>query len=45
MKVTGNAGPVEVDWVRGRVYFTELDEGRTVTINYNYVGGQSGEAS
>jgi hypothetical protein len=42
LTVAGNAGPYEVDWVRGRVYFTELDEGRTVTINYAFVGGQSG---
>ena len=39
--VNGNNGPFEVDWVRGRVYFTELDEGRTVTISYAYVGGQA----
>ncbi len=42
LTVSGNQGPYEVDWVRGRVYFTELDEGRLVTINYSFVGGQSG---
>ncbi len=42
LTVSANAGPYEVDWVRGRVYFTELAEGQTVTINYTYVGGQSG---
>ena len=43
MTINGNAGPFEVDWVRGRVYFTELDEGRTVTISYTFAGGQSGK--
>jgi hypothetical protein len=41
ISVNGNAGPVEVDWVRGRVYFTELDEGRTVTINFKYIDGNA----
>lgn len=34
--VTGNIGPYEVDWIRGRVYFTEVDEGREVGITFNY---------
>ena len=34
--VTGNAGPYEVDWVRGRIYFTEVDEGSNITVNYQY---------
>lgn len=34
--VTGNRGPVEVDWIRGRLYFTELDEGNLVTVAFNY---------
>ena len=40
--VAGNAGPYEVDWIRGRVYFTELDEGRTVTISFKHANGNSG---
>jgi len=31
-----------VDWIRGRVYFTELDEGRTVTISFKHANGNSG---
>jgi len=34
LTVAGNVGPYEVDYVRGRVYFTEVDEGRMVTVNY-----------
>ena len=33
--VSGNVGPYEVDWVRGRIYFTEVDEGRLITVRYN----------
>ena len=29
-------GAYEVDWVRGRIYFTEADEGKTVKIIYSY---------
>ena len=29
-------GPVEVDWIRGRLYFTEADEGSVVTVGFNY---------
>jgi hypothetical protein len=36
VSIAGNVGPVEVDWVRGRLYFTELDEGRNVTVTFNY---------
>jgi hypothetical protein len=36
IQVTGNHGPYEVDWIRGRVYFTEADEGNVVTITFNY---------
>jgi len=32
ISVTGNVGPVEVDWIRGRLYFTELDEGTIVSV-------------
>ncbi len=39
-------GPYEVDWVRGRVYFSEQDQGRIVTINYTYANanGQTGNS-
>ena len=30
--IQNNAGPVEVDWVRGRVYFTQADEGKLIRI-------------
>jgi len=34
--ISGNLGPVEVDWVRGRLYFTEIDEGSEVKVTFNY---------
>ncbi|HLK58684.1 MAG TPA: hypothetical protein VKU00_19085, partial [Chthonomonadaceae bacterium] len=34
--VAGANGPYEVDWIRGRIYFTELDEGSQITVNYTY---------
>jgi hypothetical protein len=40
--VTGNQGPYEVDWVRGRVYFTEVDEGRPVQITFAYARDNNG---
>lgn len=40
--VTGNQGPYEVDWVRGRVYFTEVDEGRPVQITFAYARAANG---
>lgn len=40
--VAGNIGPYEVDWARGRIYFTEVDEGRQVTVNYTYGRDRSG---
>ena len=45
--VTGNAGPYEVDYVRGRIYFTEADENSPVSVSYNYydpVSNQSGSS-
>jgi len=30
--ITGNQGPFEVDWIRGRIYFTEVDEGSIITV-------------
>lgn len=32
--VAGNLGPYEVDWVRGRIYFTEVDEGKPINVTY-----------
>jgi hypothetical protein len=29
-------GAYEVDWVRGRIYFTEADEGKIVAVSYSY---------
>jgi hypothetical protein len=37
--VTGNRGPYEVDWVRGRIYFTEADEGNTVRVSGTFTAG------
>jgi hypothetical protein len=34
--VTGALGPYEVDWIRGRIYFTEADEGNQVSVTYTY---------
>jgi hypothetical protein len=39
LTVTGANGPYEVDWVRGRVYFTEVDEGSLVTVSYTRIDG------
>ncbi|HEV2474285.1 MAG TPA: hypothetical protein VGS41_16530, partial [Chthonomonadales bacterium] len=36
LTVTGNLGPYEVDWTRGRIYFTQVDENSQVTVNYTY---------
>ena len=33
----------EVDWVRGRVYFQEEDEGNLVKINYNFYNPRTGQ--
>jgi hypothetical protein len=32
--VQNNRGPVEIDWIRGRLYFTEADEGNVVTVAF-----------
>lgn len=37
--VAGNRGPVEIDWIRGRLYFTEVDEGQRITVTFNHSGG------
>ncbi len=45
VNVTGNIGPYEVDWVRGRIYFTEADENSSIQVKYSYydpVSGQTG---
>ncbi|HZP80477.1 MAG TPA: hypothetical protein VFB21_02450 [Chthonomonadaceae bacterium] len=40
--VLGHAvGPYEVDWARGRIYFTEADEGNIVNISYMGDDGQT----
>jgi hypothetical protein len=38
-------GPYEVDWVRGRIYFTEVDEGRVIQVNYQGVQNNGSFAS
>jgi hypothetical protein len=40
LQVNGNIGPYEVDWVRGRIYFTEADEGNAISVQYT--GDQNG---
>ena len=35
-------GPYEIDWVRGRIYFTEQDEGNVITVNYRYYDAATG---
>ena len=40
VNVAGNTGPYEVDWLRNRIYFTEIDEGREITVNYLSTSGQ-----
>ncbi len=35
-------GPVEVDWVRGRLYFTEADEGMEYTVEFDYARDANG---
>jgi hypothetical protein len=34
-------GPYEVDWARGRIYFTEQDEGNLITVTYTAWTGTS----
>jgi hypothetical protein len=40
--VNNNRGPYEVDWVRGRVYFTDADEGNMVDITFDYTRDNAG---
>jgi len=42
VNVNGNVGPYEVDWVRGRIYFTEADENSQITVSYTYYDPVSG---
>jgi hypothetical protein len=42
--VTGNNGPFQVDPVKGKVYFTPVDEDRPVTITFYPVDPSSGAA-
>jgi hypothetical protein len=44
IQISGNRGPVEIDWQRGRLYFTEIDEGTTVHVAQAIAGGGSVEA-
>ncbi|NLH99971.1 MAG: hypothetical protein GX446_10840 [Chthonomonadales bacterium] len=44
IQISGNRGPVEIDWQRGRLYFTEIDEGATVRVSQAIAGGGSVEA-
>jgi hypothetical protein len=40
VQVSGHLGPVEVDWQRGRLYFTEIDEGTQVQVIQAIGGNQ-----
>ncbi len=42
VRISGNLGPVEIDWARGRLYFTEADEGNKVTVTFDYGRDQNG---
>jgi hypothetical protein len=42
VRVTGNRGPVEVDWTRGRLYFTEIDEGSEISVEFDYARDNNG---
>ncbi len=44
IQVSGNRGPVEIDWLRGRLYFTEIDEGATIHVVQALSGGGAVEA-
>lgn len=44
LTVAGNNGPYEVDWIRGRIYFTEADEGSPITVNYTYIDANGNQA-
>lgn len=39
IQISGNRGPVEIDWLRGRLYFTEVDEGAVVRVVQTLSGG------
>lgn len=38
--VSAPIGPVEVDFARGRIYFTEADEGKLVSVTYTALDAQ-----
>jgi hypothetical protein len=42
VRIAGARGPVEVDWVRGRLYFTEVDEGNDIDVEFDYGRDSSG---
>lgn len=43
VRISGNRGPVEIDWVRGRLYFNEEDEGNVVTVSFDYARNAAGQ--
>jgi hypothetical protein len=43
VRISGNRGPVEIDWVRGRLYFNEEDEGNIVTVSFDYARDAQGQ--
>jgi len=45
VQISGNRGPVEIDWQRGRLYFTEIDEGALIDVTMALQGGGSVQAS
>ncbi|HLV81974.1 MAG TPA: hypothetical protein VKT32_16920, partial [Chthonomonadaceae bacterium] len=44
LTVNGALGPYEVDWIRGRIYFTEADEGNQVSVTYTYADANGNPA-
>jgi hypothetical protein len=44
IQISNHRGPVEIDWQRGRLYFTEIDEGAAVHVAQAVSGGGSVEA-
>jgi len=43
--ISAGIGPVEVDFARGRIYFTEADEGKLVSITYTGLDAQGNPES
>ncbi len=42
--ISASIGPVEVDFGRGRIYFTDADEGKLVSITYTPIDAQGNPA-